>query len=139
MIYLYPDCRTGLHGSFQRGDLIQGRQCELENFVTLVNNSIPVHVMATQAGDMFSADQATEQCFSRSPHLPDPYEAIFVEVGQSNIKDAGQGLFAKTDIEAGTIISFYNGLKVKSDSEWERPTPYKMYLKTTMILIYLIP
>ena len=34
-----------------------------------------------------------------------------------------------TDIEAGTIISFYNGLKVKSDSEWERPTPYKMYLE----------
>ena len=33
------------------------------------------------------------------------------------------------DIEAGTIISFYNGLKVKSDSEWERPTPYKMFLE----------
>ena len=34
-----------------------------------------------------------------------------------------------TDIEAGTIISFYNGLKVKSDSDWERPTPYKMFLE----------
>ena len=51
----------------------------------------------------------------RTPHLPDPYEAIFVEVRQSRIKDAGQGLFAKTDIEQGTIISFYNGVKVGAD------------------------
>ena len=51
----------------------------------------------------------------RTPHLPDPYEAIFVEVRQSRIKDAGQGLFAKTDIEQGTIISFYNGVKVGDD------------------------
>ena len=33
---------------------------------------------------------------------------------QSSIKDAGQGLFARTDIEPGTIISFYNGLKVQT-------------------------
>lgn len=129
MIYLYPDCRTGLHGEFRNSDLVSGRQCELENFVTLVNNSIPVPVMSQPTGDVFSADQATQEHFSRSPHLPDPYEAIFVEVNQSNIKDAGEGLFAKTDIEAGTIISFYNGLKVKSDSDWERPTPYKMFLE----------
>ena len=64
----------------------------------------------------------------RTPHHPDPYEAIFVEVRQSSIKDAGQGLFARTDIEPGTIISFYNGLKVRSGGDWERPTPYKMFL-----------
>ena len=51
----------------------------------------------------------------RAPHLADPYEAIFVEVRQSGIKDAGQGLWARTDIEPGTIISFYNGLKVILD------------------------
>ena len=32
------------------------------------------------------------------------------------------------DIEAGTIISFYNGMKFRSDHEWEKPTPYKMLL-----------
>ena len=70
---------------------------------------------------------------------------------QSCIKDAGQGLFARTDIEPGTIISFYNGLKVRtcrhkestviceyvmcdqvrSGGDWERPTPYKMFLDET--------
>ena len=33
-----------------------------------------------------------------------------------------------TDIEPGTIISFYNGVKVRSEGDWERPTPYKMLL-----------
>ena len=33
-----------------------------------------------------------------------------------------------SDIDAGTIISFYNGVKVRSDGDWERPTPYKMML-----------
>ena len=33
-----------------------------------------------------------------------------------------------TDIEPGTIISFYNGVKVRSEGDWEKPTPYKMLL-----------
>ena len=46
-----------------------------------------------------------------------------------DIKPSKMKILMFTDIEAGTIISFYNGLKVKSDSEWERPTPYKMFLE----------
>ena len=69
MIYLYPDCRTGLHGEFRNSDLVSGRQCELENFVTLVNNSIPVPVMSQPTGDVFSDDQATQEHFSRYSKL----------------------------------------------------------------------
>ena len=69
MIYLYPDCRTGLHGEFRNSDLVSGRQCELENFVTLVNNSIPVPVMSQPTGDVFSDDQATQEHFSRYTRL----------------------------------------------------------------------
>ena len=46
-----------------------------------------------------------------------------------DIRPSEMKILMFTDIEAGTIISFYNGLKVKSDSEWERPTPYKMFLE----------
>ena len=64
-------------------------------------------------------------CHVRTPHLPDPYEAIFVEVRQSCIKDAGQGLFAKTNIEQGTIISFYNGVKVGAEIMMRRLKCFK--------------
>jgi len=128
MMYMYPDCRTCLLGSFQEAELVSANQCELANFVTLVNNSIPVPVLTPVSDSVFTFDPATSVSFSRNPHLEDPYESLFVEVGMSTIKDAGEGLFARTDIEAGTIISFYNGMKFRSDHEWEKPTPYKMLL-----------
>lgn len=130
-LYLYPDCRTGLLGSFNGERLEVAREAEVDNFVTLVHNSIPVPVVSLKRPTEFTWDPASTEVFSRTPHLPDPYEAIFVEVRQSRIKDAGQGLFAKTDIEQGTIISFYNGVKVRSGGDWERPTPYKMFLDET--------
>ena len=38
MLYLYPDCRTGLIGSFHNSDLVAAKQTDLDNFVTVVNN-----------------------------------------------------------------------------------------------------
>lgn len=35
-----------------------------------------------------------------------------VFVADSLIKGAGQGLFAKTDAEANTVMSFYNGVRI---------------------------
>lgn len=46
-----------------------------------------------------------------------------VFVADSLIKGAGQGLFANTDAEANTVMSFYNGVRithteVKSTQIW---------------------
>ena len=104
-------------------------QCEVENFLTLVNTTIPVPLVSpSPPGPTFTQDAASRAVFCPHPHARDPYEAIFVEVKQSRIKDAGEGLFARTDIEPGTIISFYNGVKVRAEGDWEKPTPYKMTL-----------
>ena len=129
-LYLYPDCRTGLLGSFTNCQLVSAEQCEVENFITLVNTSIPAPLVSLSQppATSFTQDLATRAVFCAHPHARDPYEAIFVEVRQSRIKDAGEGLFARTDIEPGTIISFYNGVKVRAGGDWEKPTPYKMTL-----------
>ncbi len=37
----------------------------------------------------------------------DPWESEMVEVRESNIPNAGQGLFAKQDLEEGTIIALF--------------------------------
>ena len=47
---------------------------------------------------------------------------------QGNISNAGDGLFAKIDIDVGTVISFYNGVVASSGHDWEKETPYKMVL-----------
>ena len=42
---------------------------------------------------------------------------MFVEARESGINGAGEGLFARVDIEQGTVMAFYNGLKVSGEEE----------------------
>ena len=46
--------------------------------------------------------------------LADPYESALVYPGISTIQDAGEGLFAKTDIKAGQLIAFFNGVRTRA-------------------------
>ena len=47
--------------------------------------------------------------------LEDPYQADRVEVRPSKVAPAaGDGLFARRDIEKGEIFAFYNGIRVTS-------------------------
>ena len=77
----------------------------------------------------FERDISTNQCICQQPMLADPYEDLFVYVDESLIPDAGQGLFAKVDIEADTVIAFYNGTRfTKNDALINEDSPYKIYL-----------
>ena len=44
--------------------------------------------------------------------VPDPYEASHVECRRSGINGGGEGLFAKKDLSVGTIVAFYNGVRL---------------------------
>ena len=44
------------------------------------------------------------------PDISDPYEDKMVEVKESLIPGAGQGLFTKCDVEKGKIISYFAGV-----------------------------
>ena len=46
-----------------------------------------------------------------SPLLPDPYEARMVEVRQSEVEGAEDGLFSRRAVTAGTVLAFYNGIR----------------------------
>ena len=58
--------------------------------------------------------------------LPDPYESQYCYVRPSRIKGAQEGLFARRVLPAGTVASFYNGVRMTceeaeacKDDEWE--------------------
>lgn len=52
---------------------------------------------------------ATARLFSVLTSCPFVFRVF---VADSLIKGAGQGLFAKTDAEANTVMSFYNGVRI---------------------------
>ena len=43
----------------------------------------------------------------------DPYERQISEVRHSGIGGAGDGLYARVDIETNTVVAFYNGKRVR--------------------------
>ena len=60
---------------------------------------------------MCSSD-LTETSIGQGEMVPDPYEAAHVECRESRVNGAGEGLFAKKDLPAGTIVAFYNGVRL---------------------------
>ena len=56
------------------------------------------------------------------PLISDPYEARHVEVRPSGEAGGGEGLYAVRDIEAGVVVTFYNGVRIpgaEETEEWE--------------------
>ena len=45
--------------------------------------------------------------------LRDPYESKMVEINNSSIDGANEGLFAKKNLEVNTTVAFYNGAIVR--------------------------
>ncbi|CAK6980284.1 histone-lysine N-methyltransferase SETD7 isoform X2 [Scomber scombrus] len=100
--YIYPDRRTALYGNFVDGELIEAR------LATLISNEVgrPRFEIAPDSA-IYSYDKSTSTCIGTHTLLHDPYETQRVFVADSVIKGAGQGLFAKTDAEADTVMAFY--------------------------------
>ena len=48
------------------------------------------------------------------PLQQDPYESSTIMVGQSLMEGGGDGGYAKKDIPAGTLVAYYNGIRLKA-------------------------
>ena len=69
-----------------------------------VQYSSPVHCTVPR-------ELSTLTFVTSSPLLPDPYEARMVEVRQSEVEGAEDGLFSRRAVTAGTVLAFYNGIR----------------------------
>jgi len=114
-MYLYPDCRTVLFGNFYKGQMVSGKHCAVVGSTSHCSFFCGVMepVISKPKGKEFSYDPSTDVRISSEPLLCDPYETEFVLVGPSTLPGAGEGLFAKLHVEAGTVVSFYNGTRVE--------------------------
>jgi len=129
IVYVYPDNRTALKGHFDKAEMVSSSFCEVvwqtcSKTFMIVENLDPCK-------EIFEYSPATKILFCSSPLQSDPYEEQLVEVKDSLIVDAGQGLFAKKDVEQGTVISFYNGVRVDHDEDDTSPSDYNIAFDTT--------
>ena len=68
----------------------------------------------TSRSPVFGREAESIDSICQHPMLADPYESALVYPGISTIQDAGEGLFAKTDIKAGQLIAFFNGVRTRA-------------------------
>ena len=107
--YLYPDLETGYNGVFRHGVMVAARAAII--VADKVLDSILRVKVAEVWGPGREFKEASEETLSTLPLLRDPYEERLTEVRSSEVPGGGEGLFAKVDIEPGTLVAVYNGVK----------------------------
>ena len=111
--YIYPDKETALIGQFKNGQLVKARPAKIE--ATVNNKQLPNFSYRKDYPGSVSFDVSTHDTLSQQPLLGDVYEQDRVCVKRSLIENAGEGLFAKVDLDQEEIASFYNGIRLSHD------------------------
>merc|ERR1719150_1815621 len=108
--YIYPDLSTALIGTFHQGEFVRG----VAAVVTGVGEQygcVKVPQFRVTSSTQYTRELSTLTFVTSSPLLPDPYEARMVEVRQSEVEGAEDGLFSRRAVTAGTVLAFYNGIR----------------------------
>ena len=98
VIFLYPDLHHGIRGQFDnKGVLIAGHRGRVVAEKSSMPEGIKEILFEEEDGKMLKSDIATKTHLSSTPLTRDPYESTMVDVKKSNIKNAGQGVFLKSE------------------------------------------
>ena len=98
---------------------------------------LKVPIFTEPSGPIYRREIATHDFMTATPMLEDPYERQMTEVRQSNVCGAGEGLFAKVDIEPNTVAAFYNGRRVRPRYVLLVHLQGKIYLRHRLLLLKL--
>ena len=119
--FIYPDFRTAIRGEYELGVLVTGHLCQVLSSVQMeAGVIIPVFGDTIDPDLAYHHDPASHVTISKWPLVRDPWEDSMVEVRQSKMEQAGEGLFAKTDLPAKTIIALFAGVKLKTNKVSDR-------------------
>jgi len=131
LAYLYPDFRNALVGTFKDGIMVCTQHADIIGLTT-ENSCIKVPTFSEPDGRLYRREISTVNFVTSSPTLPDPYETSMVEVRNSLVEGAQDGLFARKDIPKNTVLAFYNGVRIDpenssgEDQDWGADS-YKIF------------
>ena len=104
--FLYPDMKTALVGQFRNGVMIEGRPSKV--IAERCHNGLKEISVAKpkRTAPIFSFKRNTKHHIYDAINM-DPFEKNMVYVNKTT--NAGDGLFAKKDVEANEVIAYYSG------------------------------
>ena len=113
-VYVYPDWFSCVSGTWRRHVLIKGRYCNISSAVVL-NNTLRIGTSMITDSPVISYSPPSYADFGAAENVMDPFENKTVEVRESLIEGAGQGLFTTRTIKEGWFVCFYGGLLLHKD------------------------
>jgi histone-lysine N-methyltransferase SETD7 len=126
-VYLYPDLTCAISGVFEGGKLKSGKFGKVVG-LDFDEVGIPVPKVVTLREDVsFTYDPSMSVCISRSPLVRDPYEHQNVYVANSKIEFAGEGLYAKRFLPAGTLVALFNGIRQRETGMMKKMHEFSDY------------
>ena len=130
--YIFPDMTTALLGTFHQEQLVEARASHV-NSAFMENDILKVTFCPTEPDA-----PAYTFCPSNAGEIPcdwlldDNYEQVTVVCQKSKVEGAGDGLFAKRDLPAETVISYYNGLHISPEEDYAASScNYQIYVDWT--------
>lgn len=119
--FLYSDLSTALVGEWRDSKLVAGRSGRLTGLQEVQGVLVPSFTITDNSTtNHYERWISTDSCMLCPPHRKDPYESTLVRVAKSEVEGGGEGLYARKNIPAGTLIAFYNGIRMTK----EQRTPY---------------
>jgi len=119
--FLYSDLSTALVGEWRDGKLVAGRSSRLTGLQEVRGVLVPSFTSTdNSSANHYERWISTDSRMLCPPHRQDPYESTLVRVAKSEVEGGGEGLYARKNIPAGTLIAFYNGIRMTK----EQRTPY---------------
>ena len=108
-VYVYPDWSSCVSGTWRKHVLVQGRYCNISSAV-VSNNILKIKTSVMNDSPSLSYTPPSYADFGAVETVMDPFENKSVEVRESLIEGAGQGLFTTRTIKEGEFVCFYSGL-----------------------------
>lgn len=127
IVFLYPDLSTALIGKFHQGEVVSVRAGTVED-ITFRHSVLIPKVRITDEKQYHRWISTNKDIVCPVDHA-DPYETTVVQVKQSIMQDAGEGLFARVDLPAQRIISYYNGLRMEPGEGLPEDTGYAIFVE----------
>ena len=106
MIYVYPDMRTVLIGQFRDGVMMEARPSKI--IAERCNEGLKeIKVSSPRMESQIFSFERNNKLRIHHPRIMDPFEKNTVYVKETDAK--GDGLFARRNIDANEVVSFYSG------------------------------
>ena len=125
--YIYPDFRTAIRGQYEASHLVSGTEARVVSSRTELGEMVVPEFSPAVSEVTFSRDLPTRLEISQSPLTRDPWEETQVAVRKSGLEQAGEGLFAKEDLPAKTLVALFAGVRLKSSRVESRDRPRSDY------------